>query len=79
MYIVKNKKQIRKRKMSKQNYYRTYNAWNWKPVAPETIEEKNDRKRREQEAARKMEENAIAQGLQKVWNKNLKRYVWIKK
>lgn len=30
-------------------------------------------------ANKKAEEKAIANGLQKRWNKNLKKYVWIKK
>ena len=40
--------------MSKRNYYRlNYDPWAWKPVAPETAEEKADRKRREAIAAEK--------------------------
>ena len=40
--------------MSKRNYYRlNQDPWAWKPVAPETAEEKADRKRREAIAAEK--------------------------
>ena len=40
--------------MSKRNYHRlNYDPWAWKPVAPETAEEKADRKRREAIAAEK--------------------------
>ena len=40
--------------MSKRNYHRlNYDPWAWKPVAPETAEEKADRKRREAIAAKK--------------------------
>ena len=40
--------------MSKRNYYRlNYDPWAWKPIAPETAEEKADRKRREAIAAEK--------------------------
>jgi hypothetical protein len=50
---VKNKTKKGK-KMSKRNYYRlNYDPWAWKPVAPETAEEKADRKRREAIAAEK--------------------------
>ena len=40
--------------MSKRNYDRlNQDPWAWKPVAPETAEEKADRKRREAIAAEK--------------------------
>jgi len=40
--------------MSKRNYHRlTQNPWTWKPVAPETAEQKTDRKRREAIGAEK--------------------------
>tara|TARA_B100000214_G_scaffold287382_1_gene216947 strand:+ start:432 stop:587 length:156 start_codon:yes stop_codon:yes gene_type:complete len=40
--------------MSKRNYHRlNYDPWAWKPIAPETAEEKADRKRREAIAAEK--------------------------
>tara|TARA_B100000676_G_C17588310_1_gene585679 strand:- start:409 stop:561 length:153 start_codon:yes stop_codon:yes gene_type:complete len=40
--------------MVKRNYYRlNYDPWAWEPVAPETAEEKADRKRREAIAAKK--------------------------
>jgi hypothetical protein len=39
---------------SKRNYHRlNYDPWAWKPIAPETAEEKADRKRREAIAAKK--------------------------
>lgn len=38
----------------KRNYHRlNENPWTWKPVAPETAEQKADRKRREAIAAEK--------------------------
>jgi hypothetical protein len=40
--------------MVKRNYHRlNYDPWAWKPIAPETAEEKADRKRREAIAAEK--------------------------
>jgi hypothetical protein len=49
--LAKNKKG---KIMSKRNYHRlNYDPWAWKPIAPETAEEKADRKRREAIAAEK--------------------------
>ena len=40
--------------MVKRNYHRlNYDPWAWKPIPPETAEEKADRKRREAIAAEK--------------------------
>jgi hypothetical protein len=49
--LAKNKKG---KIMRKRNYHRlNYDPWAWKPIAPETAEEKADRKRREAIAAEK--------------------------
>ena len=54
------KKRKRKEKMVKRNYHRlNYDPWAWKPIAPETAEEKADRKRREAIAAEKRAKRKI--------------------